>query len=109
VHPSSHPRSTRSFGQWRYRRSCALDRLSPAHQPRQESDYEDDETAVPGNGVNAATQVGTVESDDLALDLREAEVLSSVEVLSAFTSAKSGLVNQPHSSVLAQERGFCFF
>jgi SWI/SNF related-matrix-associated actin-dependent regulator of chromatin subfamily C len=59
-----------------------------------ESDYEDDETA-------ATTPGGSAGSDDPALDLREAELLSSVEVVSAFPSAKRCVVNRSHPSLLA--------
>jgi SWI/SNF related-matrix-associated actin-dependent regulator of chromatin subfamily C len=59
-----------------------------------ESDYEDDETAATAPGDSAR-------SDDPALDLREAELLSSVVVVSAFPSAKRRVVNRPHPSVLA--------
>jgi SWI/SNF related-matrix-associated actin-dependent regulator of chromatin subfamily C len=59
-----------------------------------ESDYEDDETAATAPG-------GSAGSDDPALDLREAELLSSVVVVSAFPSTKRRVVNRPHRSVLA--------
>jgi SWI/SNF related-matrix-associated actin-dependent regulator of chromatin subfamily C len=58
-----------------------------------ESDYEDDETAATAPG-------GSAGSDDPALDLREAELLSSIVVVSAFPSAKCRVVNRPHPSIL---------
>jgi SWI/SNF related-matrix-associated actin-dependent regulator of chromatin subfamily C len=58
-----------------------------------ESDYEDDETAATAPG-------GSMGSDDPALDLPEAELLSSVEVVSAFPSTKRCVVNWPHPSLL---------
>ncbi|KAK3119437.1 hypothetical protein QOZ80_9AG0670540 [Eleusine coracana subsp. coracana] len=72
-----------------------------------ESDYaaanDDDETVVPGDGANAdaAAPASAARSDDPALDLREAEVLASAEVVSAFPPAKRRVVNRPHPYVLS--------
>ncbi|TVU26185.1 hypothetical protein EJB05_28721, partial [Eragrostis curvula] len=60
---------------------------------------DDDETAVPRDGAHDDDAPSG--SEDLALDLREAEVLSSTEVVSAFPAAKRRVVNRPHPSVLA--------
>ncbi|KAG8089360.1 hypothetical protein GUJ93_ZPchr0011g27836 [Zizania palustris] len=64
---------------------------------------DDDDNAVPsaaGEDAEDETLAGTG-SEDPVLDLREAEVLSSVEPVSVFPAATRRIVNRPHPSVLS--------
>ena len=61
---------------------------------------DDDDTAVPLATADDEILAGAAARDPVP-DLREAEVLSSAEAISAFPAATRRKVNRPHPSVLA--------
>jgi SWI/SNF related-matrix-associated actin-dependent regulator of chromatin subfamily C len=62
---------------------------------------DEDDTAVPSAAADNEIRAGAAAARDSVPDLREAEVLSSAEVISAFPAATRRKVNRPHPSVLA--------
>jgi SWI/SNF related-matrix-associated actin-dependent regulator of chromatin subfamily C len=62
---------------------------------------DEDDTAVPSAAADDEIRAGAAAARDSVPDLREAEVLSSAEVISAFPAATRRKVNRPHPSVLA--------
>nr|XP_040242626.1 SWI/SNF complex subunit SWI3C homolog isoform X4 [Aegilops tauschii subsp. strangulata] len=67
------------------------------------ADNDDDDTAVPSPAVDNADDeiLAGAAARDPVPDLREAELLSSAEVISAFPAATRRTVNRPHPSVMA--------
>ncbi|KAL6642335.1 hypothetical protein ACP70R_020516 [Stipagrostis hirtigluma subsp. patula] len=95
---------------WRKRKRATAN-PSPSKQPADGSDDSDDAAANGGdddapraasaNGGGGTLAAGGGGDDDPVLDLREAEVLSSAEPVSAFPAAVRRTVGRPHPSVLA--------
>jgi SWI/SNF related-matrix-associated actin-dependent regulator of chromatin subfamily C len=103
-----------SRSKWRKRKRAA--NPSPSRQPGDNSDDSDSAGAANGAGDDDGPRAASANGgggtlaradcsgggdDDLTLDLREAEVLSSAEPISAFPVAVRRVVGRPHPSVLA--------
>ncbi|XP_044980605.1 SWI/SNF complex subunit SWI3C homolog [Hordeum vulgare subsp. vulgare] len=90
---------------WRKRKrnSDALPLPSAAADHSDDSDNDDDDTAVPSPAVDNADYeiLAGAAARNPVPDPREAELLSSAEVISTFPAATRRTVNRPHPSVMA--------